>query len=70
MEILEVIAMILLRYAIIDGNIVIITAMTSSSIIIAIILSKIIFNEKIDIRKWILIILIVLALVTLSVISI
>lgn len=70
MEILEVIAMILLRYAIIDGNIVIITAMTSSSIIIAIILSKIIFNEKIDIRKWILIILIVLALVTLSAISI
>ena len=40
MEVLEVIAMLLLRCAMIDGNVVIITAMTSSSIIIAIIFSK------------------------------
>lgn len=51
MESLEVIAMLLLRYAMIDGNIVIITAMTSSSIIIAIIMSNLIFKEKINLKK-------------------
>lgn len=70
MEILEVISMFLLRYAIMDGNIVIITAMTSSSIIIAIILSKIIFKEKISVRKWLMIILIAILLIILSIISI
>ena len=70
MEVLEVIAMLLLRYAMIDGNVVIITAMTSSSIIIAIIFSKFIFNEKIKQNKWLLIFLIVLALVLLSICSI
>lgn len=70
MEVLEVIAMLLLRYAMIDGNVVIITAMTSSSIIIAIIFSKIIFKEKIKWNKWLLIFLIVISLVLLSICSI
>lgn len=70
METLEVIAMILVRYAMIDGNVVIITAMTSSSIIIAIILSKLIFKEKISFNKWMIILLIVISLVLLSVLSI
>lgn len=70
MESLEVIAMLLLRYAMIDGNIVIITAMTSSSIIIAIIMSNLIFKEKINLKKWLIILFIVIALVLLSIISI
>jgi len=70
MEVLEVIAMLLLRYAMINGNVVIITAMTSSSIIIAIIFSKIIFKEKIKWNKWLLIFLIVISLVLLSICSI
>lgn len=69
MESLEVVAMLLLRYAMIDGNVVIITAMTSSSIIIALILSKLIFKEKIDFKKWIIIIVIVICLALLSVVS-
>ena len=69
METLEVVAMLLLRYAMIDGNVVIITTMTSSSIIIAIILSKFIFKEKIDYRKWLIILLIVISLVLLSIFS-
>lgn len=69
METLEVVAMLLLRYALIDGNVVIITAMTSSSIILAIILSKIILKEDISLKKWIIILLIVIFLVLLSIIS-
>ena len=53
-----------------DDNIVIITAMTSSSIIISIILSKFIFKEKISIKKWGIIILISISLILLSIISV
>jgi len=70
METLEVIAGLLLRYAMIDGNVVIITAMTSSSIIIAIVLSNLIFKEKINFKKRIIISLIIISLILLSVISI
>ncbi len=70
MELLEVIGMLIIRYALINGNIVIITAMTSSSIIITIILSNILLKEKINLKKWSIILLIVLCLVLLSIISI
>ena len=69
LELLEVVGMLLTRYALIDGNVVIITAITSCSVLITIILSVILLKEKISIKKWILIILITLMLTLLSIAS-
>lgn len=70
MESLEVISIYLTRVALITGNIVVITCMSSSSIILTIIFSKIIFKEKIGLKKSIIISLIMLALVCLSYLSV
>ena len=70
MESLEVISMILLRIALKTGNVVIISSLSSASIIVATFLANIVFKDKISYKKWFLIILIVLSLITLSIISI
>lgn len=70
MEILEVISIYLTRIALLTGNIVIITCMASSSIIITIIFSRIIFKEKAGIKKGIIISLIIISLIYLSYLSI
>ncbi len=70
MEFLEVISMILLRIALKTGNVVIISSLSSSSIIVATFLANIVFKDKISYKKWFIIILIVLSLITLSIISI
>lgn len=70
MESLEVISMILLRIALKTGNVVIISSLSSASIIVATFLANIVFKDKISYKKWFIIILIVLSLITLSIISI
>ena len=70
MESLEVISMILLRLALKTGNVVIISSLSSCSIIIAILLAKIIFKEKVNYKKWLIIILTVLNLILLSYLSV
>ena len=70
MESLEVISMILLRIALKTGNVVIISSLSSASIIVATFLANIVFKDKIYYKKWFIIILIVLSLITLSIISI
>ena len=70
MESLEVISMILLRIALKTGNVVIISSLSSASIIVATFLANIIFKDKISYKKWSIIILIVICLITLSIISI
>lgn len=70
MESLEVISMILLRLALKTGNVVIISSLSSCSIIIAILLAKIIFKEKVNYTKWLIIILTVLNLILLSYLSV
>ncbi len=70
MESLEVISMILLRLALKTGNVVIISSLSSCSIIIAILFAKIIFKEKVNYKKWLIIILTVLNLILLSYLSV
>ncbi len=70
MEALEVISMILLRIALKTGNVVIISSLSSSSIIVATLLANIIFKDKISPKKWFILVLIVLCLIILSIISI
>lgn len=70
MELLEVITSLLLKCAMIEGNVTIITAMTSCSIIITILLSKLIFKEKISFTRWLILIVIIICLVLLSLLSI
>lgn len=69
METFETISMVLLRLALKTGNVVIISSLSSSSIIIALIFSNIIFKDKISFKKWIIIILIVICNAILSFIS-
>ena len=69
-NVLDVVQVLLLRYAYIDGNVTIITALTSGSMILAIIFSTIFLKEKITFKRWLLIISITLALIALSVVSI
>lgn len=69
MESLEVLSMILLRLALKTGNVIIISSLSSCSIIIALILSHFIYKDKISLKKWFIIILIVICLVILSYIS-
>lgn len=69
METLEVLSMVLLRFALKTGNVIIISSLSSCSIIVALILSHFVYKDKISFKKWLIIILIVICLVILSYIS-
>lgn len=68
-ELLETISAILNRYSLITGNLSIVTSITTCSIIITLLLSKIVFKEKISSRKWFIIFLMILSLILLSISS-
>ena len=65
----DIICVLLVNYAMLDGDISIITILSASSIIISLILSRIILKEKITLSQYIMIILLVIAVLILSLIS-
>ena len=65
----DIICVLLVNYAMLDGDISIITILSASSIIISLILSRIILKEKITLSQYIMIILLVIAVLILSFIS-
>ncbi len=68
-EILETIIILLNRFSLVTGNLSIITTITSCSIIITVITSTIVFKEKIPLKKWLIIIALMLCINILSIIS-
>lgn len=68
-EILETIINILNRFSLVEGNLSIITTITSCSIIITIITSIIVFKEKISLKKWLIILALVVCITILSLLS-
>lgn len=70
MEIIEVAAILLNRYSLVHGDLSIITTISSCSIIITLITSMIVFKEKISLKKWMIILLLILCITSLSLVSI
>lgn len=69
METIEVVAILLNRYSLINGDVAIITTIASCSIIITLITSMVVFQEKISFKKWCIICLMIVSMIALSLLS-